>query len=107
MIILPNLRGLGRAGPARLQRAPSSLRLRVGERRGEGRKRGSIQLSPWSVSMAMALEAGQNFLSGKKQRLPFTAAQATLATPAAMLSGRRGTWEGRGGGAARLFRQLL
>lgn len=53
--------------------------------------------------MAMALEAGQNFLSGKKQRLPFTAAQATLATPAAALSGRRGTWEGHGAGAARLF----
>lgn len=30
----------------------------------EGRKRGPIQLSPGSVSMAMAPEAGQNILSG-------------------------------------------
>lgn len=47
--------------------------------------------------MAMALEAGQNFLSGNKQRLPFTTAQATLATQAAVLSGGRRTEEGMWG----------
>lgn len=47
--------------------------------------------------MAMALEAGQNFLSGNKQQLPFTTAQATLATLAAVLSGGRRTREGMWG----------
>lgn len=46
-----------------------------GERR-RGRKRGSIQLSPPDVSMVMAPEAGQNFLSGNKQQLSFTITQA-------------------------------
>lgn len=41
-----------------------------------GRKRDSIQLSPPGVSMVMAPEAGQNFLSGNKQQLPFTSTQA-------------------------------
>lgn len=41
-----------------------------------GRKRDSIQLSPPGVSMVMAPEAGQNFLSGNKQQLPFTNTQA-------------------------------
>lgn len=62
-----------------------------GEReRGDGWKRGSIQLSSQSVSMAMAPEAGQNFLSGNKQRLPFTTARAMLGMWAAALSGPRG-----------------
>lgn len=45
--------------------------------------------------MAMALEAGQNFLSGNKQRLPFTTAQATLTTLLRCLGAeepRGGTW---------------
>lgn len=41
-----------------------------------GRKRDSIQLSPPGVSMVTAPEAGQNFLSGNKQQLPFTSTQA-------------------------------
>lgn len=41
-----------------------------------GRERDSIQLSPPVVSMVMAPEAGQNFLSGNKQQLPFTSTQA-------------------------------
>lgn len=92
MIFLSNSHGP--AGKARLQSAPTSFGLRVGKGRGDGRKRGSIQLSPLSVSMAMALEAGQNFLSGNQQRLPFTTAQATLA---AVLSGGRRTREGTWG----------
>lgn len=44
--------------------------------------------------MAMAPEAGQNFLSGNKQWLPFTITQATPATLAAVPSGHRGTWGG-------------
>lgn len=53
--------------------------------------------------MAMAPEAGPNFLSGNKQRLPFTIAQAALAMTAAILSGHRGPgWGDTGARAARL-----
>ena len=60
-------------------------------------KRGSFE---WSVSMAMGPEAGQNFLSGNKQRLPFTITQTTLATLAAGMSG---PGEGRAGRGCQPF----
>ena len=85
----------GRGQPQRAGLCQPQPQSQGGDReKGDGRKRGSVQLSPRAVSMAMAQEAGENFLSGNTQRRPFTVARATLATLAAERSGCRGS---RGG----------